>query len=153
MGALRNFIGRVRETLSEGWRELLVRSSGALTHFGNAGAGKDESPQAFPNWSLLAAETWETAHSVVIRMEVPGMNEDDLATDIHGSVLRIRGEKRSGAAQLGRRYHLMERAFGQFERSIPLPHCVDAENAEVTYRNGVLTVILPKTEIAPPPLD
>jgi HSP20 family protein len=78
------------------------------------------------------------------------MKEDDLAIDIHGNVLRIRGEKRSGAAQQGRRFHLMERAYGHFERSIPLPRGVDAENPEVAYRDGVLTVILPKTETVPP---
>ena len=150
MGALKNFIGRLRESLTEGWRELLARSSGALTYFGTDGARKDESPQEFPHWSLLAAETWETAHTVVIRMEIPGMNEGDLATDIHGNVLRIRGEKRSGAVHQGRRYHLMERAYGHFERRIPLPHGVDGEKAEVAYRDGVLTVILPKTEIVPP---
>ena len=150
MQALKNFIGRMRESLTEGWRELLGRGSGALTHFRTDGVRNDGSPQEFPSWSLLAAETWETAQSVVIRVEIPGMNEDDLATDVHGNVLRIRGEKRSGAAQQRRRYHLMERAYGHFERSIPLPHGVDAEMAEVAYRDGVLTVILPKTEIAPP---
>ena len=151
MGALKNFIRRLRENLTEGWRELLARNSGALTYFGpDDGARKDESLHEFPHWSLLAAETSETAQTVVIRMEIPGMNEDDLATDIHGNVLRIRGEKRAGAVQQGRRYHLMERAYGHFERRIPLPHGVDGEKAEVAYRDGVLTVILPKTEIVPP---
>lgn len=149
MEPLKNLIERAWESLTEGWRELLTRSSGALTHFGTEGGGNKESPNEFPTWSLLAAETWETAKSVVIRMEIPGMNEDDLAIDIHGNVLRIRGEKRSEAAQ-GRRYHLMERAYGHFKRNIALPHGVDAEKAEVSYRDGVLTVILPKTETLPP---
>jgi HSP20 family protein len=78
------------------------------------------------------------------------MNEGDLAIDVDGNVLRIRGEKRSGATQQRRRYHLMERAYGHFERRIPLPHGVDAEKAEVSYRNGVLTAILPKTDTLPP---
>ena len=150
MEPLKSLIERAWESLTEGWRELLTRSSGALTHFGTESGRKDESPQEFPHWSLLAAETWETGLSVVIRLEIPGMNEDDLAIDIHGNDLRIRGEKRSGAAQEGRRYHLRERAYGRFERSIPLPHGVDADKAEVSYRDGVLTVILPKTEPLPP---
>ena len=150
MDPLKSLMERAWESLTEGWRELLTRSSGALTHFGAEGAEKDESPAEFPQWSLLAAETWETAQSVVIRVEIPGMNEDDLAIDIHGNNLRIRGEKRSGAEQQVRNYHLMERAYGRFKRSIPLPHGVDADKAEVSYRNGVLTVILPKTEPLPP---
>ena len=71
MPALKNFIGRVRVSLTEGWRELLGRSSGALTHFDTEGARKDQALQEFPSWSLLAAETWETAQSVVIRVEIP----------------------------------------------------------------------------------
>ena len=59
---------RAWESLTEGWRELLTRSSGALTHFGTGGAEKEESPHEFPQWSLLAAETWENAKSVVIRV-------------------------------------------------------------------------------------
>ena len=150
MEAPKNFIARMLRSFTEGWRELLGRSSGALTYFRADSARKDESPQEFPSWSLLATEIWETAQSVVVRMEIPGMNEDDLATGVHANVLRIRGQRRSGATQQGRRYHLMERAYGHFERSIPLPDGLDTQRAEVAYRDGVLTVILPKTEIAPP---
>lgn len=150
MKPLRNFLERAWESLTEGWRELLTRSSGALTHFGSQDAKKNELAREFPHWSLLAAETWETAISVVIRVEIPGMNVDDLAIDIHGNVLSIRGEKRSGAEQQDRRYHLTERAYGHFKRNIPLPHGVDSERAEVNYRDGVLTVILPKTDTLPP---
>jgi HSP20 family protein len=150
MEPLKNLIERAWEGLTEGWRELLTRGGGALTHFGSEGTGKDESAQEFPRWSLLAAETWETALSVVIRLETPGVNEGDLAVDIRGNMLRIRGEKRSGAAQGGRQYHLMERAYGHFERCISLPDGVDPDKAEVSYRDGVLTVILPKTDTLPP---
>lgn len=147
MEPIKNLIGRAWESLTEGWRELLTRSSGAITHFGAAdGKPADE----FPHWSLLAAETWETAHSVVIRMEVPGMAREDLDIEVRGNLLRIRGVKRRGDEAEGRRYHLMERAYGRFERSIPLPHGVDSANAEVTYRDGVLTAILPKLEVLPP---
>jgi HSP20 family protein len=147
---LKSWMERAWESLTEGWRELLTRSSGALTHFGTEGARDDEPAQEFPHWSLLAAETWETARSVVIRIEIPGMAEEDLTVDVHGNVLRIHGQKRSGPGQEARRYHLMERAYGQFKRSIPLPHSVNADAAEVSYRDGVLTVILPKTEPLPP---
>jgi HSP20 family protein len=150
MKPIKSLIERAWEGLTEGWRELLTRGGGALTHFGPEEVRNDESPQEFPHWSLLAAETWETARSIVIRVEIPGMNEKDLDIDIHGNILRIRGEKRADATQQGRRYHLMERAYGRFKRSIPLPHGVDADGAEVSYRDGVLTVILPKTDTTPP---
>lgn len=148
MEPLKNLIERAWESLTEGWRELLSRSTGALTYFGSR---KVESSDEFPRWSLLAAETWETAKSVVIRVEIPGMNQSDLNVEVDGNALRVRGEKHSGVKpQQRRRYHLMERAYGHFERSIPLPHGVDSETAEVSYRDGVLTVILAKTDTLPP---
>jgi HSP20 family protein len=143
---------RAYESLTEGWRELLSRSSGALTHFDASTKSKEEAeaPQDFPRWSLLAAETWETAQSVIIRVEIPGMRKEDIDISIHGNLLRIRGEKRSGGEHQDRLYRLTERAYGRFERSIPVPHEIDGERAEVSYQDGVITVILPKTETIPP---
>ena len=145
-------IGRVWELLSEGWRELLTRSSGALTYFETSLTGTDRTPapENFPRWSLLAGETWETAHAVIIRIEVPGMRKEDLDISIQANVLVVRGVKRSEGEHEGRRYSLMERAYGTFERTIPIPHEIDRDRAEVTYRDGVLTVVLPKTEPTPP---
>lgn len=145
-------IGRAWELLTEGWRELLSRGGGALTYFDASPKTTDRPParEDFPHWSLLAAETWETAQSVIIRIEVPGMKKEDLDISIRANVLVVRGVKLSEGEHEGRRYSLMERAYGTFERTIPVPHGIDRDKAEVTYRDGVLTVILPKTEPTPP---
>lgn len=138
--------------LTEGWRQLLSRNAGALTQFIRA-AKKPGSPGAdsnFPQWGLLSAETWETARSVIVRIEVPGMNKEDLDVSIHGSTLRIRGEKRSEGDHQEKKYYLMERAYGRFERNITLPQNVASAEAEVSYKDGILTVILEKTETVPP---
>jgi HSP20 family protein len=150
MDPLKDFIGRAWESLSEGWRELLTRSSGSLTRFTSRKTPEGPASPDAARWSLLAAETWETAQSLVIRVEIPGMKKEDLSVDIRGNVLRIRGEKHSGVDRQVRRYHLMERAFGKFERTIPIPQGVDVDRADVTYRDGVLAVILPKAEDVPP---
>lgn len=145
-------IVRAWEELTEGWRQLLSRNGGALTQFIRV-AKKNESPGAdsnFPQWGLLSAETWETAHSVIVRIEVPGMNKEDLDVSIHGNTLRIRGEKHSAGDHQNKKYYLMERAYGRFERTIALPQNVDDAGAEVSYKDGILTVILTKTELAPP---
>ena len=145
-------IGRAWEHLTEGWRELLSRSGAALTQF--ASPDKDmkeqEATEYLPTWSLLSAEVWETAKTVIIRVEIPGMDKVDFDISIQGSVLHIRGEKRSRGEQQGRLYYLMERAYGHFERTIGLPQSVDGAQAEVAYQDGVLTVIMPKTEDVPP---
>jgi HSP20 family protein len=145
-------ISRAWEGLTEGWRELLTRSSGALTQFArpakerkSAGVAKE-----FPQWALLAGEVWETAHAVIVRLELPGLKREDIDVSIDRGSLRIRGEKRSAGRPQGRTYHLMERAFGRFERTIALPHNIDTARAELAYEDGVLTVIVPKTEPTPP---
>jgi HSP20 family protein len=145
-------IARAWEGLTEGWREILSHSNGALTRF-RRGASKETEGSAreeFPSWSLLAGECWETAQSVIVRVEVPGMNKDDLDISIQGSTLYIRGEKLSEGEHKGRLYLLMERAYGRFERRITLPGDIDRKHAEVTYHSGVVTVIVPKTEALPP---
>ena len=145
-------ISRAWESLAEGWREVLTRSSGALTQYVRAAkqGGNEESNKAFPTWALLAGECWETAQSVIVRIELPGMRKEDIHVSVDHGRLQIRGIKRSSAEDEPRFYHLMERAFGSFERSVPLPPNIDAGHAEVAYDEGVITVILPKTESTPP---
>jgi HSP20 family protein len=149
---LERSISRAWEGLTDGWRELLSRSTGALTHFVRAATQHktENSPEDAPHWAILAAECWETAYSVIVQIEVPGMSKDDLDVSIYRGGLRIRGEKRLAADQQGRLYYLMERAFGRFERTISMPDNIDAPRAEVSYRDGVVTVIVPKTQAAPP---
>jgi HSP20 family protein len=144
-------ISRAWEGLTEEWRQILVRSSGALTHFVRAAKHKGGgTKEDFPQWALLAGESWETAHSVIVQIEMPGMSKEDIDVAIYPGGLRIRGEKRSAGDPKGRLYHLMERAFGRFERSLSLPHNIDTANAEVSYQDGVITVIVPKTRATPP---
>ena len=144
-------ISRAWEGLTEEWRQILLRSSGALTHFVRAAKQKGGGAKRdFPRWALLAGESWETAHSVIVQVEMPGMNKEDIDVSIYPGGLRIRGEKRSAGDAKGRLYHLMERAFGRFERSLSLPHNIDSAKAEVSYQDGVITVIVPKTRATPP---
>jgi HSP20 family protein len=145
-------IARAWEGLTEGWREVLTRSSGALTQFvrPTQHGSDDDSRKNFPTWALLAGECWETAQSVIVHIELPGMRKEDIDISIDRGRLQIRGDKRSAGEEERRSYHLMERAFGRFERSIPLPPNIDAGRAEVSYQDGVITVILPKTEAIPP---
>jgi HSP20 family protein len=83
-------------------------------------------------------------------IELAGMRKEDLRISVDRGRLCIRGEKRSSEEGEARHYHLMERAFGRFERSISLPPNIDAEGAEVSYQDGVITAILPKTQSSPP---
>ncbi len=140
-------INRAWDSLSDGWHELLSRSSNALTHF--ARRKEDEAPTTnelatFPRWGLLAGELEETRKDVVVRIELPGLDKSDCQITIEGNTLHLRGEKRLERETNDSTYHVMERAYGVFQRSIALPRNVNVEQAEARFKNGVLTVRLPK---------
>ncbi len=81
-----------------------------------------------------------------ISAELPGMDENDFEVSLSHNVLTIRGEKQAEKEQRGDRYYRVERAFGSFERAIPLPDGVDQDKIDATFKRGVLTVTLPKTK-------
>ncbi|MES1197325.1 MAG: Hsp20/alpha crystallin family protein [Pseudomonadota bacterium] len=81
-----------------------------------------------------------------VTAELPGLDEADVEIRIEDNVLSLRGEKHAEHEDKDRRYS--ERYYGQFERRIVLPSEVDDERANATFRNGVLTITLPKTERA-----
>jgi HSP20 family protein len=134
--------------VSEGWRELARRSSSALTRFVQKRDAADGRPVStatgFPQWGLLAGEVVETDRAVIVQIELPGIAREDCEIRIEEDALIIRGEKRADREYLGERYYVMERAYGSFERVLPLPDGVDRESAQATYRDGVLRVELPR---------
>ena len=140
-------ISRAWENLSQGWHELLSRSSNALTQFSRH---KDDAPPAsntlatFPSWSLLAGELEETDKDVLVRVELPGIDKDDCKIVIEGNMLHLSGEKHFERETDESCYHVMERAYGAFQRSIALPRNVNIDKAQASFKNGVLTVRLPK---------
>ena len=151
--SLKRFKEGIGRALGKGWSELFNRSSGALTRFDDSppDRGKGSPRNDFPQWSLLAGETWETAKAVIVRIEAPGVRKEDLDVSILDDAVVLRGIKHSGDGPAGsRQYGLMQRAFGSFQRSVALTHDVDRKHPEVSYQDGVVTVILQKTHPAPP---
>lgn len=141
-------LNRAWENLSEGWRELLSRSSDALTHFTNSNKNEAQSGggalATYPRWSLLAGEVEETDKDILVRVEVPGMEKENCRVTIEDNMLCLSGEKHFERETGDSTYHVMERAYGAFQRTIPLPRNVDASKAEASYKNGVLSIRLPK---------
>jgi HSP20 family protein len=88
----------------------------------------------------------ETESELVVNVEIPGVDPKDIAVSLSGDILFIKGEKKPETEEKGENYHLLERNYGIFARSIPLPVEVQSEKISATYKNGVLTVILPKPE-------
>ncbi len=87
----------------------------------------------------------ENDKEIKITAELPGMDEKDIDVSIQKDVLTIRGEKKEEKEDTGKDYYRMERSYGSFSRSIPLPSEVDVDKIRAEFRKGLLTVILPKT--------
>jgi HSP20 family protein len=103
-----------------------------------------------PTWALLAGEVFEDERRVVVHLEIPGLEARDLDLEVRDDVLVVRGEKRFEHEESEGRYRLLQRAYGRFQRTVPLPAPVQADKAKAAYRNGVLKVELPKAESARP---
>ena len=88
----------------------------------------------------------ETTDDLVLRVEVPGVNEKDVAVSITGDFLTIKGERRWDPENQDQRFLHVERAYGGFERLIQLPMAVQSDKVKASCRDGVLEVTLPKAE-------
>jgi HSP20 family protein len=92
----------------------------------------------------------EDANSILINMELAGVDPDEVRISLENNVLTIRGEKRQEDEQEEDRVHRIERIYGMFQRTFVLPNTVDADRIEAGFENGVLTVRIPKSERARP---
>ena len=92
----------------------------------------------------------ETEQELILKADVPDMTEKDIAITIENGTLTIKGERKFQKKDEKSGYHRIERGFGAFARSFTLPETVEAEKVSATYKNGVLTVALPKKEVAKP---
>ena len=150
---LRRNLSSAWENFAEGWSHLRERAGQALTRFtpkrgGEVETVEDQLVGQSARWGLLATEVREDEDSVTVRLEVPGMERDDFDIDVIDDYLVVRGEKRLQREQTHGRYHVMECAYGSFERAVPLPVAVDQDGARAQYQHGVLTVTLPKHQRA-----
>jgi HSP20 family protein len=93
-------------------------------------------------------EVLEGENEFVVTAELPGLEEKDFQIEVHGSVLTVRGEKRSETAGEQKGRHFSERVYGEFRRAVELPVEVSSDKASASFKNGVLTVTLPKAETA-----
>ena len=95
---------------------------------------------------MPAVDVSETGDKITIKAEVPGMEAKDIEIAMVGDTLTIKGEKKLEREEKEENYHTVERSYGSFTRAMKLPATVDADKVEASYKNGVLTVVLPKKE-------
>ncbi len=99
---------------------------------------------------LPAVDVEETDDAVIVRAEVPGMEKDDIKVTITDDTLVISGERREEKEEKEKNYHHREIYYGKFYRAVRLPVDVDREKAKASYKQGILEIVLPKSERVKP---
>ena len=125
---------RVRERMHQTWHEML---------------GPPGSPRFCPPAIAPPVDVYETKESVVVVMELAGIDEQEVSISVAGDRLTIRGERPDRQQTPDRLYTQMEICCGHFERTVTLPAEVDADKATATYNEGFLEISLPRAQRPP----
>jgi HSP20 family protein len=101
------------------------------------------------NWTP-ALDVADREDSLLVRVELPGLKSEDIDISVQGNVLIITGEKKESTEEKEKNYYHSERRFGSFRREVTLPTGVDANKIDATFHDGVLSIVLPKSEAEKP---
>jgi HSP20 family protein len=107
------------------------------------GTGLAAWPQAGSQLGL-PVELADTGTELKVVAELPGVDEKDVSVELQGDTLTIKGEKKAEEERKDEGYYLAERRYGAFARSLRLPFAVEADKVQATFKNGVLTITMPK---------
>jgi HSP20 family protein len=130
---------------------------GRLTNLRDEIEGLLEAPLAdFARSSRLlsgwnpALDVFEDKDNLFVKAELPGMKRDDIEVSLRDNTLSISGERKAENKQTDAEVYREERSFGRFQRTISLPAPVTSDKVKAEYKDGILTITLPKTEEAKP---
>ena len=104
---------------------------------------------AWPEMPMLSeweptVDISEDKDTVTVTAELPGVEQKDIAVSLQDGVLTIKGEKQTEKEEKGKRYHRVERSYGSFYRAVRLPAAVEAGKVAAAFKDGVVTITLPK---------
>lgn len=103
----------------------------------------------FADWAP-PVDIQETEKEYLIKAELPGVKKEEVKVEMLDGVLSIEGERKQETEEKGKRYRKVERSYGKFVRQFALPTEVDATKIEAEFKEGMLNIHLPKTEMAKP---
>jgi HSP20 family protein len=125
----------LRDAMNSLLQESFVQPTGQLADGGPA---------------MLPLDISENENEFVVKASLPGVRPEDVQITAHGDTLTIRGVMKDEEEKKDEHYHLRERRYGQFQRTVTLSTPISADKAQARFENGVLTLILPKAEEAKP---
>jgi HSP20 family protein len=97
-----------------------------------------------------AVDIFETENELVLKADVPDIDPKEVGIQLENGTLTLKGERKFEEQKNGKGFHRIERSYGKFVRAFSLPDTVDGEKVKADYKNGVLTITLPKKEVAKP---
>lgn len=113
------------------------------------GGMQDDGSFGLSYWTP-AVDIAEHDNEYVVKVELPGVSKDDVKITLESNILTIRGEKKQDRETKEENYHRLERMYGSFQRSFTLPSTVRNDKIDAVYKDGILTITLPKAEEAKP---
>jgi HSP20 family protein len=141
---IQNTLGKTWHSISDGWQHFYQRCKGALTHFDANNEQSVKKDERRLSWGLLNTDLADHEKNLTVTMEIPGLEKSDIDIDINGNTLTVSGTKRFEEERHEGEYHIMECAYGSFQRSFTLPARVNETEIDATYKNGVLHLSIPK---------
>ena len=136
-----------------GWnpsRELAEMSDRLNRVFARVPRGGNENEaMTVADW-IPSVDISETTAEYVIKAEIPEVKKEDVKVTLEHGVLTVQGMRRQEAEEKGKKYHRVERSYGSFARSFALPDLVDDAQVQAVFKEGILTLHLPKSEKAKP---
>ena len=130
------------------FREVVALQNRMNSLFGNL-SNETESPLTTANF-VPAVDVYEDNEKVVLKLEVPGIEENDLDVRVENHTLTVKGERKFEKEEKEENFHRIERRYGSFYRAFTLPTTVDTENVGASYNAGVLKLELKKQPEAQP---
>ncbi|PIU93124.1 MAG: hypothetical protein COZ06_18270 [Armatimonadetes bacterium CG_4_10_14_3_um_filter_66_18] len=132
------------------WREMSSLRQSVERAFDDAFHGEGEGGATPERAWAPRCDIKETDSALVVSADLPGMKLEDIAVELHGDALTLKGERRYVSEETGENVHRVERAYGSFYRTFTFGVPVNPEGVTAGYKDGVLTVNVPKAEEAKP---
>lgn len=158
MDDIKQGLSSLWESVADGWQHVRQVAGSSLTRFRPGDQtnlpvkSKVDDVFYMPSigWTMLGGDLYEDDSRVIVRLEVPGLSKTDIDISLEADTLIVRGEKRFFREDTDGRYRVLQCAYGNFRRTVPLNVPVLADQATASYENGVLRVELPKAKVTAP---
>ena len=132
------------------FRDLSILQERMNRLFEDAGRGyRGDEAAATTTWSP-AVDIFETEADIMVKAELPGIERKDITLNLDNNILTLKGERKFEKETRQENYHRIERSYGGFSRAFSIPAMVDEENIRADYKDGILTIALPKKEQVKP---